>query len=472
MRKKIFSMLFIITLLLWTVAVNMNIPVKATPDSTWLYVDTYNEVISTVWVKTGFTPYLSTQNQPTDYGYVSSENKEWGVFYFADLAGTPDINSVNLSIYGYADEKLQYSIWNSSAGGWTEYTDIIDRSGWGWYTANVSDVLTNDAEVDNATVKFRSRQQGGSWAGTVGVDCARLGVDYAAAAEYSLTVNIIGSGSVTKVPDQATYASGTSVELTANPVPGWSFSGWSGDLTGSTNPKNITMDSNKTVTATFILPSIAVVPNYTSVATTLGENFTVSIYTNYTGSDVFAYEFSLTYDPSILHGVACANGDLIVGGTATFMNGTFNNTIGKLSVVGAMFYYVFPPIPTTSGPGILANVTFTVVGYGSSDITLGDDTKLKGCTDPSDAGTIYNIISAVFNPDQIYHGYFRNTGLGDVNGDHFVDIFDIALISAHWYPEPPIGPLGYCRDADINLDDSVNISDINIASDNWGNYYP
>ncbi|MCL5877801.1 MAG: FG-GAP-like repeat-containing protein [Candidatus Bathyarchaeota archaeon] len=69
--------------------------------------------------------------------------------------------------------------------------------------------------------------------------------------QYSLTVNVVGSGSVTKNPNQSTYISGTPVELTAVPASGWSFSGWSGDLTGSTNPATITMNSNKTVTATF-----------------------------------------------------------------------------------------------------------------------------------------------------------------------------------------------------------------------------
>jgi len=83
------------------------------------------------------------------------------------------------------------------------------------------------------------------------------------------------------------------------------------------------------------------------------------------------------------------------------MQGTFNNTIGKLSLTGAFFFYIFPPAPTTSGPGILANVTFTVVGYGSSDITLGDDTVLKSPT--------ANIIDALANPEQIGDGYFSNT---------------------------------------------------------------
>jgi len=78
--------------------------------------------------------------------------------------------------------------------------------------------------------------------------------------QYTLTINIVGSGSVTKNPDQATYIHGTAVQLTANPADGWTFSSWSGDLTGSTNPDTITMDGNKTVTATFtdVVPPITV----------------------------------------------------------------------------------------------------------------------------------------------------------------------------------------------------------------------
>jgi len=44
---------------------------------------------------------------------------------------------------------------------------------------------------------------------------------------------------------------GDTVQLTANANPGWTFSAWSGDMSGSTNPDTITMDGNKTVTATF-----------------------------------------------------------------------------------------------------------------------------------------------------------------------------------------------------------------------------
>jgi hypothetical protein len=57
---------------------------------------------------------------------------------------------------------------------------------------------------------------------------------------------------VTKNPDQATYAYGTIVTLTAIADPGWTFSHWSGDLTGSANPVQIMITSDMSVTATFV----------------------------------------------------------------------------------------------------------------------------------------------------------------------------------------------------------------------------
>ncbi|MGH7597182.1 MAG: InlB B-repeat-containing protein, partial [bacterium] len=69
--------------------------------------------------------------------------------------------------------------------------------------------------------------------------------------QYTLTVNTSGSGSVALNPPGGTYSSGTTVTLTATPAAGFQFSGWSGDLTGATNPATLTMNANKTVTATF-----------------------------------------------------------------------------------------------------------------------------------------------------------------------------------------------------------------------------
>jgi uncharacterized repeat protein (TIGR02543 family) len=76
-------------------------------------------------------------------------------------------------------------------------------------------------------------------------------VNGAGVPQYTLTVNVVGSGSVTKNPNQATYPKGTVVTLTAVPNIGWSFSVWSGDASGSVSPTTVTITGNKAVTATF-----------------------------------------------------------------------------------------------------------------------------------------------------------------------------------------------------------------------------
>ncbi len=69
--------------------------------------------------------------------------------------------------------------------------------------------------------------------------------------EYTLTVTPVGNGSVAKDPDQTTYHYGDEVQLTATADPGWTFTGWSGDLSGSDDPASVTITADTAVTATF-----------------------------------------------------------------------------------------------------------------------------------------------------------------------------------------------------------------------------
>jgi hypothetical protein len=134
-----------------------------------------------------------------------------------------------------------------------------------------------------------------------------------------------------------------------------------------------------------------------------GTSFTIAIKTDYTGNDITAYQFTLSYDPSILNGVEVVNGDLIDTGLFFFNPGTFDNTAGTLSLTGAFFFIAGDVAP---GPGTLANVTFAVVGVGCSDIILGPETKLGGW-DPQLIQEYY-IVDAVIMPDHLGHGYFCN----------------------------------------------------------------
>ena len=56
---------------------------------------------------------------------------------------------------------------------------------------------------------------------------------------------------------------------------------------------------------------------------------------------------------------------------------------------------------------------------------------------------------------------------GDLDSNGIVDIFDIGSISAHWYPGPPIGPLGYDVDCDIDNDGAIDLFDICICCGHW-----
>jgi pectate lyase len=62
---------------------------------------------------------------------------------------------------------------------------------------------------------------------------------------------VTGSGTVARSPNQATYAAGTVVTLTATAAAGSHFVDWSGNLAGTANPTTITMNANKNVVANF-----------------------------------------------------------------------------------------------------------------------------------------------------------------------------------------------------------------------------
>jgi hypothetical protein len=69
---------------------------------------------------------------------------------------------------------------------------------------------------------------------------------------FTLTVNVVGTGcSVTLSDTGPYYHYGETVQLTAVPAPGYSFSGFTGDLVSATSPASITITGDMSVTATF-----------------------------------------------------------------------------------------------------------------------------------------------------------------------------------------------------------------------------
>jgi uncharacterized repeat protein (TIGR02543 family) len=71
------------------------------------------------------------------------------------------------------------------------------------------------------------------------------------------TVADPNKGSISRSPDQATYLETSTVTLSATGKSGYVFSNWSGDITGTTNPIDVVVDKNMTVTANFADPDFS-----------------------------------------------------------------------------------------------------------------------------------------------------------------------------------------------------------------------
>jgi uncharacterized repeat protein (TIGR02543 family) len=146
--------------------------------------------------------------------------------------------------------------------------------------------------------------------------------------QYKLNLNVNGNGTVTSSPEYMLYDSATTVTLTATAGTGYKFSGWSGDtrlpdgqVSDTTNPLSLVMNSEKTITGTFI-------QNVFTITATAGTNGTIT-----PGGDV-----SITYGESqaftITSNTGYHIGDVLVDNasvgavvTYTFTNVTSAHTI-------------------------------------------------------------------------------------------------------------------------------------------------
>ena len=130
--------------------------------------------------------------------------------------------------------------------------------------------------------------------------------------------------------------------------------------------------------------------------------FLVTVTTNYTGIDIWGYEFTLSYSPLVLNGINVTNGNLITNPPhpAEFTAGTFDNDVGQLSLTEGHFRVLEgEPVNVTAGTGtsILATVAFKVIASGETPITI-ETAKLK-------RGDTTDIVNSELMPNQIGHGY-------------------------------------------------------------------
>jgi uncharacterized repeat protein (TIGR02543 family) len=174
---------------------------------------------------------------------------------------------------------------------------------------------------------------------------------------YPLTTTAIGNGSIARNPDFASYISGSVVQLTPNPAAFRHFVGWGGDASGTTVPLPVLMDRAKTITATFVLDSLAVVVSS-------GGNGTAAKSPN---QPLYQYgtAVSLSATPSVNYHFDNWTGDTVaVGNPLNLIVTRDRNLVANFAI------NTFPVTVTAGANGsITRNPDLTQYPYGSS-VTL------------------------------------------------------------------------------------------------------
>jgi hypothetical protein len=126
---------------------------------------------------------------------------------------------------------------------------------------------------------------------------------------YTLSTISLPAQGGTVAPASGVQAQNASVSVTATPAAGWAFVRWEGDLSGSSNPATVTMNSDKAVVAVF---------EQVSNVETLQGNLTTRRLTNDKQYLIVGQVFvpdgvTVTIDPgTILYGQKATRGTLIV----------------------------------------------------------------------------------------------------------------------------------------------------------------
>ncbi len=172
---------------------------------------------------------------------------------------------------------------------------------------------------------------------------------------YTFTTHTSGGGSVSLTPSQSTYHYGDSVQLQATPSTGWSFSSWSGALTGSANPSNLTVTDNMNVTATFTQNVYTLTVTVSPLA---GGSVTHSISAPYHYGDVVV----LTESPNTGYSFSSWSGDGT--GTGTTRSVTITGNMAVTATFNQNTYSLTVTVSPSSSAGIVTPSASPPYHYG------------------------------------------------------------------------------------------------------------
>lgn len=269
------------------------------------------------------------------------------------------------------------------------YSPLID-SGWTAGTTHTLSALSPFFQYSgNARANFTGWSDGG----------AQLHDVTLPAASTTWTANYTQQYAIVRYPNQncaaflsfapdspdGFYDAGTVVSVTAQPNPGWIFTGWQGDYSGTTNPLQVTVNGETLVVADFntVATRLTVTSLVPGIATAGGAGFTLTI--NGTGFTANSIVFvNNVYRPStfvnstkitvpIMAGDIASAGAFQVG-VENFPNGASCGAFAPMSFFVATA--ISPPaavsVSPSSGSGQTQTFTATYSDpYGNTDLSSG-----------------------------------------------------------------------------------------------------
>ena len=256
-----------------TIAGDIDSGVVPTADTWYLYkievvdntTDSQTEIRAKVWPEGSAEPtgWQIDARDASDNRRTSGKIGVWsmgaGNKYWDDLQVT------------MLSSPTQYTLTVNTAGTGAGSVDLDPAQPAGGYNVGTVVTLTATAGTDSEFTEWGGMLSGSDNPTTITMDADKtVTATFATVPTYTLTVNPVGNGSVVLSPPGGVYAEDTVVTLTATAGTDSEFTEWGGMLSGSDNPTTITMDADKTVTATF-----ATVPTYTLTVNPVGNGSVV-----------------------------------------------------------------------------------------------------------------------------------------------------------------------------------------------------
>jgi uncharacterized repeat protein (TIGR02543 family) len=219
-------------------------------------------------------------------------------------------------------------------------------------------------------------------------------------------------GTIVRVPNLAKYTNGAIVSVTAVPAAGFTFSGWSGDASGASSTTSITMNGNKSVTASFREIPARILAVVNPDAGQEGTTITVPITLTSQG-EVGGMSFILHFDTAYLRDPELEWSSVV---------GSALNQVGYETPGQVRATFALPATAVPAGTQTIANISFrtrSVPFALSTDLGLEILDASKPTGDPITSGSY---------AQSGFAQILLRRAVGDNNANNRLDIGDASII--------------------------------------------